>query len=100
MRIVIILLMSMVIWMGCSNSSSSAKKTISGFSIYQDRCAICHGNDGKMGMNGAKDLTASPLNMDERIQVVTNGRNIMPAFNSMLSKEEIQAAAEYTMSLK
>jgi len=100
MRIVIILLMSTVLWMGCSNSSSSSQQVVSGFSIYQDRCAICHGNDGKRGMNGAKDLIVSPLNINERIQVVTNGRNIMPAFNSMLTKEEIQAAAEYTMSLK
>lgn len=51
-------------------------------------------------MNGAKDLTASELNKEERIHVITNGRNTMAAYKSLLSEKEIAAVAVYTLKLK
>ena len=47
MRIIIILLVGMVLWAGCTNSSTSSTAEVSGAEIYQKRCVLCHGMDGK-----------------------------------------------------
>lgn len=99
MRITIVLiLLSFYMW-ACS-APENKKKVISGVEIYKTRCVSCHGTDGKMGMNGAKELPSSPLDASQRIEVVTYGRNIMPGFKELLSKEEIKAVVDFTMTLK
>lgn len=99
MRITIILiLLSICVW-ACS-APENKKKTISGIEIYKTRCVTCHGTDGKMGMNGAKELPSSPLDASQRIEVVTYGRKIMPGFKELLSEEEIKAVVDFTMTLK
>lgn len=79
-----------------SNKSSSAD----GAKVFKINCALCHGADGKLGANGSKDLTASPLSLEERIAIVTNGKGAMAAYGAILSKEDIKAVSEYTLSLK
>jgi len=99
MRITIILmLLSFYVW-ACS-APENKKKAISGIEIYKTRCVTCHGTDGKRGMNGAKELPSSPLDAEQRIEVVTYGRKIMPGFKELLSKEEIKAVVDFTMTLK
>jgi cytochrome c6 len=72
----------------------------SGALVYRERCVTCHGANGRMGNNGAKLLPESPLNVAQRIEIVTHGRNIMPAFEDMLTPEEIEAVVQFTMTLK
>ncbi|MGH1337637.1 MAG: c-type cytochrome [Aureispira sp.] len=71
----------------------------SGALLYRERCVTCHGANGRMGNNGAKLLPESPLNVAQRIEVVTYGRNIMPAFEDMMTPEEIEAVVQFTMKL-
>ena len=73
---------------------------IDGQKIYKTNCVLCHGEDGKLGLNNSKDLTVSKLTMEERITMVTNGKNAMTGFGTLLSKEEIEAVAAYTFKLK
>jgi cytochrome c6 len=68
--------------------------------VFRQYCITCHGSDGKLGLNGAKDLTVSPLTNEERINIITNGRKMMTPFKEVLSPEEILAVADYTLSLK
>ncbi len=82
------------------NSILQENEKLTGVQIYKSRCLSCHGADGRMGVNGAKELPASTLSIDQRIEVVKNGRNIMPAFNSLLTESQIVAVVEYTMTLK
>jgi cytochrome c6 len=99
MRITIFLIvLSFCIW-ACATPEHK-KETISGIEIYKTRCVSCHGADGTMGANGAKELPSSPLDASQRIEVVTYGRKIMPGFKGMLSKEEIKAVVDFTMTLK
>lgn len=70
-----------------------------GMAIFRQYCTTCHGADGKLGLNGAKDLSASTLSLDERIQTITYGKKVMTPFNEVLSPEEIKAVAEYTQKL-
>jgi cytochrome c6 len=61
---------------------------------------MCHGEDGKLGINGSKDLTKSLLTKEERVLVIKNGRNTMTPFAGILSDNEILAIADYTFTLK
>jgi cytochrome c6 len=70
-----------------------------GSAVFRNNCITCHGADGKLGLNGAKDLTASTLPLDGRIQIITNGRNLMTPFKALLSEAEIKAVAEYSLTL-
>lgn len=97
-NISILVLAGLLLW-GCS-SESGTNEVKSGLDIYKSRCMTCHGTDGRMGMNGAKELPSSPLSLEQRIEVVANGRNIMPAFKGIMSDEEIKAVVEFTMTLK
>jgi cytochrome c6 len=71
-----------------------------GAAVYRQYCVACHGADGKLGLNGAGDLTMSKLSLEERITQIAKGKNMMAPFEEMLSPEEIKAVAKYTLSLK
>ena len=71
-----------------------------GKSIFKTYCILCHGADGKLGLNGAKDMSISELSLEERIEVITNGRNTMVPYKGVLEADEIKAVAEYTMRFK
>lgn len=87
-----------IVLYSCDDSSSSKK--ISGIEIYKTKCVLCHGADGRMGLNGAKALPDSQLDEHERVNIILNGKNIMPSFRKTLSYEEIKAVAAFTMTLK
>jgi cytochrome c6 len=83
-----------------SSAAAGAASKPNGQSVFRERCVVCHGADGKLGLNGAKDLTQSALSMEERIEIITNGKKLMTPFGTVLSAEEIKAVAEYTLTLK
>lgn len=59
-----------------SVSSSKAETAVppSGKELYLENCAVCHGEDGKMGASGAKDLTVSTLSDNEVLQRINEGK--------------------------
>lgn len=67
-----------------------------GARIFKTHCVNCHGMDGKMGFNGAKDLTETELTMSQRKLLIANGKETMMAFKNILSSEEITAVARYS----
>lgn len=89
-----------MVWSCGGESTSQENEEISGQKIYKTHCAICHGDNGRKGFADAKILPESDLNLEERILLITNGRNTMMAYRGVLSEEEIEAVAEYTLSLK
>ena len=80
---------------GGSNSADLA----TGKTVYKTYCVACHGIDGKLNLNGAKDFTQSTLEIAERKTIITNGKGLMTPFKEVLSEEEINAVAAYTMEL-
>lgn len=74
-------------------------KKIDGKKIYKMNCVICHGADGKLGINGAKDITVSELSDAEKVNLIKKGKGVMTAFESILTEEQIEAVVEYTNSL-
>ncbi len=83
-----------------ASKNAGSKMTPDGMAIFRQKCVTCHGADGTLGLNGAKDLTKTTLTIEERVNIITNGKNLMTPFGAILSREEIQAAAAYTASLK
>jgi cytochrome c6 len=81
-------------------AGTEAGMPLDGKGIYRQRCVICHGADGALGLNGAGNLTQSMLPLDERVTQITKGKNLMPAFEGVLTPEEILAVATFTETLK
>jgi uncharacterized membrane protein SirB2 len=68
--------------------------------IYASKCSSCHGMQGEMQLSGASLLSASALSMEERIQIIHDGKKTMASYKEQLTEEQIKAVAAYTMSLK
>lgn len=71
-----------------------------GEQVYKQQCNLCHGSNGDLGASGASFLSQSKLDLQQRIEIITNGRNKMMAYSGLLSEEEIKAVAEYLETLK
>ena len=91
----------------CSNNDSKADvlppetPEEKGASLFIVHCAACHGEDGKLGASGAKDLTASKLNDQEIENIISNGKNAMPPMKVLLeNKENINLVIEHVKSLR
>jgi mono/diheme cytochrome c family protein len=92
--------LAVLIW-ACAKKSGDAPATAAdGAKIYKQYCVLCHGADGKLGINSAKDLSVSTLTEQERIVMVTEGKNAMTPFKGVLTPEEIKAVVAYTFTLK
>ena len=78
----------------------SAAVLEAGATVFKTYCIVCHGADGKIGFNGAKDLTASEYGRDEMITQVTKGKGAMAAYESILKPDEIEAVVDYVRTLK
>ncbi len=97
----LVILVGFTAWScGNENSPQTDDGKISGEKIFKTHCAICHGEDGRKGFADAKNLPESTLSMEERILIIANGKNSMMPYSGVLSEEEIQAVAKYTLSLK
>ncbi|RSK51005.1 c-type cytochrome [Hymenobacter rigui] len=86
-----------------SGATSEATPALAaGKVLYTRNCAVCHGTDGKLGLNGARDLTQSNLNETGRIYQVTHGSisKKMPAFQGKLTDEQIQQVVAYSLTLQ
>ena len=69
--------------------------------LYTLNCASCHGIDGKLGGSGSKDLSKSTLSDTEMINIITNGKNNMPAMKDVIQDPaKIKNLAEFVKSLR
>ena len=76
-------------------------KLILGLNVYNDKaqCGTCHtlksaGSSGNIGPN----LDQLKPTMDQIIYAVTNGIGVMQAWESILTREEIEAVAYYVFN--
>ena len=86
---------------------SRAQAQSAGETLFKTKCAACHGPDGKgevpMGKKlGARNLSSAEVQGQSDAQlteVVTKGRNKMPAYDGKLSKEQIGELVAYIREL-
>lgn len=83
-----------------SQTTKEEPKSVQGAVIYKKLCVNCHGENGKLGAYGSKDLSISKLTLPEKVQVISSGRGLMQGYARILTKEEIEAVAAYTETLK
>jgi len=81
-------------------ASMSAAQLDNAKAIYENLCASCHGADGMKGTGGAANLTGSNLSLNDRINVIRQGRGLMPGFGDQLTEQDAEALAAYTITLK
>jgi len=70
--------------------------SMDGKELFKANCVVCHGNDGKLGASGAKDLSTSTMDVAEMKQIILNGKGLMPSAN--VNDEQASAIAEYVNS--
>ncbi len=73
-----------------------AADKLDGQEIYEAKCGLCHGNDGKAGLSGASDLSVTQLTTDSIKSIVLNGRNTMVKVD--ITDEQAAAVAAYVES--
>jgi len=80
-----------------------------GEQIYNQRCARCHGENGKAETNmgkriGARDLTdkgwQDGTSDDDIFATIKEGSGAMPSFKAKLNDEEIKAVVKKVRKLK
>lgn len=71
-----------------------------GKETFEEKCTVCHGADGRLGIGGAKVLPDTKLGLEEVKQQVMNGKKGMPSFKQVLTVIEIDAVAKYALRLK
>ncbi|HPF89452.1 MAG: cytochrome c [Flavobacteriales bacterium] len=90
--------------LACGSASGTggdhmAEEASPGKAVFNMNCTLCHGRDGKAGLNGAKDLTVSTLTTEEMKAIVRNGKGAMAPYKQVLSAQEIEAVVTYIRTL-
>jgi mono/diheme cytochrome c family protein len=75
--------------------------------LFKSKCVLCHAEDGSGNSPSGKALKAKDLRLPETRQksdaeiadVITKGRNKMPAFGHSLKPEQIQQLVTYIRQL-
>ena len=65
--------------------------------IYLQNCSSCHGPEGEGGVGPS--LRQSTADFDAQLSIIRFGSRVMPGFAADLTDEELQAVAEYSVSL-
>lgn len=73
-----------------------AADKLDGKEIYEAKCALCHGNDGKAGLSGASDLSVTQMTTDSIKLIIQNGRRTMVKVD--ITDEQATAVAAYVES--
>ena len=79
-----------------------------GADIYKTKCAACHGKHGDADTMIAKNLKLRPLHSpevqnqsdDELFNLISKGKEKMPAFDRKLSKDQIHQLVVQIRNLK
>jgi mono/diheme cytochrome c family protein len=83
------------------NKSTAEVSLKKGEEIYNSNCVACHGKDGTGQLAGAKDLQKSTKTYSGVIEIIEKGKNGMPSFHAMLSKDsDIPSVAKYVIELR
>jgi alcohol dehydrogenase (cytochrome c) len=74
-----------------------AANLASGKQIYTTLCAACHGPNGEGGHQGGIPLLDKKLDLGLIMTTASYGRNTMPAFMDVFSKEQLQDVGTYLL---
>lgn len=68
--------------------------------VYEQKCSLCHGTDGRKMLAGAPDLALSTLDREAVVGLIQYGKGTMPPHKDVLTAEMIGALADHVETLK
>jgi mono/diheme cytochrome c family protein len=79
-------LIGVILFLGLAGCSDPIEKIgdevnstyLNGAKFYQQRCDVCHGPDGKLGVSEAKDLSISTITDKQIEKIIKRGQGSMP----------------------
>jgi len=94
-----------VVGLGSAPSAGAGNADDVGAQAFKSNCVVCHGADGT-GTPTGKALKAPDLHSDvvqkmtkqQIVDQILNGKNNMPPFKNTLSKDQVEALADYVHS--
>ncbi len=82
------------------NDDTAQADTEAGLAIFESNCLSCHGTQGAGGHNGPNlQQSKAAEDTDTIMDRVRNGQGGMPAFEGILTDEEIQQVADYVKTV-
>jgi cytochrome c5 len=95
---------------GDTTGEGAMDPLVLGNKIYQERCALCHGPEGKGDGPAAAGLNPKPRNHtdgtymktrtdDQLLEVIHHGKGGMPAWGGILTETEIHAVLKHFRTL-
>jgi len=89
---------------------AASNATDLGTRVFQQRCVLCHGPEGRGDGIGGKALNPHPRNFHDQAymktrtdaqlsEVIHNGKGAMPKWGGVLSEAEIQAVLKHVREL-
>lgn len=79
---------------------SLSETSIDGKEIFDISCSPCHGDDGKLGLMAAPDLSITHFDLAASIEIIKSGKGAMTPFDGSLNDNQINAVAKYIETLK
>jgi hypothetical protein len=78
---------------GIMKQDAAVADSADGKTLYDGNCRLCHGDDGKLGLAGAKDLSATSMDTPGITEVILKGKGNMAPVR--VSEEQAAAIAGY-----
>lgn len=101
MRTIFLFLTAVTLFSCAENNPTTPDGKPDGKALYERNCSICHGDDGKLGSAGSKDLSVSTMSLEERMSIILNGKGGMAPFgDDLLNEDQRKAVAEYIETLR
>ncbi len=91
-----------------AEKESPAKEKAEGKTLFESKCASCHGKEAKADTTMAKNMKIRDMHSaevqkqtkEEIIKIIENGKGKMPAYKSKLTKDQITDLADFIKGLK
>ena|ERR1700722_15921219 len=87
-------------------SSSSSARADDSASLYKAKCVACHGPDGagtpvgtKLGAHDLRSADVQKMSDAELTEIITNGKNKMPAYAKTLKPDDVKGLVAFIRSL-
>jgi mono/diheme cytochrome c family protein len=92
---------------GESSPAPDGKPALSGQKIFEEHCKRCHAADGSSNtfigrrwkIPDLRSDKVQKLSVDQRIEIITQGKEKMPAQKNRLTAEEIRTVEGYVREL-
>lgn len=84
------------------NSTAYAADPGNGGQVYSRHCTTCHGDGGRGTMPGVPDFTRGQglfKSNSDLISIIEQGKQIMPAYQGILSRDEMDDVIAYIRSM-